>query len=181
MSHPPTLAGGVSLTLTTTLLMPLPSPALLSLDAALALTGLSKRTLWRRIAEGGLRKQEAEGSKQATALVLDDVLLLAGLMLDAENYALLQLADAGDATAQTEIGQSLLQRQRYAAAVYWLTRAAEQGAADAMQCLGHCHATGQGLPRDGHLALMWIAKAAAAGHPIARRQIAGLCPPSRHD
>ena len=156
-------------------------PPLLSLDAAMALTGLSKRTLWRRIAEGELRKLNAEGNKQATALALDDVLRLAGLALDAESCEQLQLADRGDATAQTEIGQYLLQRQHYAAAVYWLNRAATQGEADAMQCLGHCHAAGQGLPHDEHLALMWIAKAAAAGHPIARRQIAGLCPPARRN
>ena len=146
----------------------------LSLEAAIAVTGLSKRTLWRRIAEGALRKVGSDGTKNAATLRLDDVLALAGLAFDAETCSLLATADRGDPEAQTAVGQLFLLRQRPGIAVYWLERAAQQDAADAMQCLGQCHAAGHGVPRDEPLALMWIAKAAAAGHPIARRQIAGL-------
>lgn len=146
----------------------------LSLEAAIALTGLSKRTLWRRIAEGALRKVGADGTKNAAVLALDDVLALTGLACDAEIRQLLAAADAGDPEAQTAVGQHFLRLRRPVVAVYWLERAAQQEVADAMQCLGQCHAAGHGVPRNEHLALMWIAKAAAAGHPIARRQIAGL-------
>ena len=59
------------------------------------------------------------------------------------------------------------------AALYWLRAAAEQGSAEAMQWLGTAHAAG-GTERDEQLAVMWIAKAAALGHPIAKRQLEGL-------
>ncbi|MBS0408018.1 MAG: hypothetical protein JSS17_16985 [Proteobacteria bacterium] len=42
-----------------------------------------------------------------------------------------------------------------------------------MQWLGTAHAAG-GTERDEQLAVMWIAKAAALGHPIAKRQLEGL-------
>lgn len=61
-----------------------------------------------------------------------------------------------------------------AAASYWLELAAAQGDADAMHWLGMLHAAGCGGEKDEHLALMWIAKAAAHGHRIAREQLAAL-------
>jgi len=144
----------------------------ISMEAAVALTGLSKRTLWRRLAEGLLQKLPAAAA--VTRLELDGVLALAGLELGAEERALLCQADAGDAAAQAEIGQFCFRAGRPAAAVYWFNLAAAQNHADAMQCLGQCYAAGTGVARDDNLALMWIAKAAAHGHRIAQRQMAGL-------
>jgi len=144
----------------------------ISMEAAVALTGLSKRTLWRRLAEGLLQKLPAAAA--VTRLELDGVLALAGLELGAEERALLCQADAGDAAAQAEIGLCCFRAGRPAAAVYWFNLAAAQNHADAMQCLGQCYAAGTGVARDDNLALMWIAKAAAHGHRIAQRQMAGL-------
>ena len=146
----------------------------ISMEAAVALTGLSKRTLWRRLAEGLLQKLPAAGGGGAVRLVMQGVLALAGLELGAEERALLCQADAGDAAAQAEIGQFCFRAGRPAAAVYWFNLAAAQNHADAMQCLGQCYAAGTGVARDDNLALMWIAKAAAHGHRIAQRQMAGL-------
>jgi TPR repeat protein len=45
-----------------------------------------------------------------------------------------------------------------------------------MQCLGSAHAEGCGVPKDQNLALMWIARSAAAGHVIAAQQVKSLLP-----
>ena len=79
----------------------------LSLDAAEALTGISRRTLWRRVAEGAF----VSGDKDArgrTTLALDDVLGLmqdyTGVVFSAEDVDVLLQADAGDAEAQADTG-----------------------------------------------------------------------------
>jgi len=43
-----------------------------------------------------------------------------------------------------------------------------------MQWLGHCYINGRGVPKDEHLGIMWIAKAAAQGHVIAQGLMKGL-------
>ena len=64
-------------------------------------------------------------------------------------------------------------------ALHFLTQAAEQGEADAMHWLGLLHVAGL-CEGDGQaMALSWIAKAAAHGHVIAQRQLAGLMPDGR--
>ncbi|MDE2416128.1 MAG: hypothetical protein KGM60_15360 [Comamonadaceae bacterium] len=58
-----------------------------------------------------------------------------------------------------------------------MTRAADQGEADAMHWLGLLHAAGLGEAGGGDaMALMWLAKAAAHGHAIAAQQVAALLP-----
>src|SRR5574337_118744 len=91
-----------------------------------------------------------------------------------ETQALLIKADGGDAVAQAEIGTVFHRFGNARTAVYWWQLAAAQGVADAMQWLGRCHAAGEGVERDENLALMWISKAAAAGHAIAGAQLQGL-------
>lgn len=148
------------------------SPSLMSFDSAIALTGMSKRTLWRRLAEGALRKSALPETK--TRLLVTDVLALAGLTdlaWNEEMQAVLLQADAGEAGAQTDLAQWLMAEKQPAAAARWLQHAADQGYPDAMHCLGQCYATGSGLVRNENLAVMWIAKAAAAGHVIAAAQM----------
>lgn len=65
---------------------------------------------------------------------------------------------------------------RHEAALHWVQKAAQQNRPDAMQCLGHCYLTGQGVLRDEHLGVMWIAKADSHGHVIAQAQMAALWP-----
>ena len=114
------------------------------------------------------------------------------LRLDEAEVELLVRADQGDARAQAEVGAlfalAALRDAKAAApsnlgggsampALHFLTRAAEQGEADAMHWLGLLHAAGLGESGDGDaLALMWVARAAAHGHAIAARQLAGLLP-----
>lgn len=59
--------------------------ASITLNTAMSLTGLSKRTLWRRIADGQLRVHDAAsggGGSEHTRVLLDDVIALSPLRLD---------------------------------------------------------------------------------------------------
>ncbi len=156
----------------------------LSLDAAVAITGISRSTLWRRAGDGSIGKGDKDARGRAT-LALDDVLQLmrtaGGMALGPEELALLRQADAGDAQAQADLGALFCVAGADKAALYWLHEAAEQGNADAMQWLGIvCAATRGGdavqQEQNENLAIMWIARAAAQGHPVALRQMAELRP-----
>lgn len=79
----------------------------LSLEAAVVMTGMGRSTLWRHVANGVLAKGPEDARGRAT-LVLADVLPTMqshlGLAWGADDLALLQAADAGEATAQAELG-----------------------------------------------------------------------------
>lgn len=159
------------------------SPAL-SIDAAAALSGISRSTLWRRTSDGQLRKGEKDARGRATVL-LDDVLALLPCPLSPAACTLLLQADAGEAMAQAELGALLYLDETTEAALYWWHAAAEQGNAEAMQWLGVALAreARQAAPEDPeqarrarHLAVMWIARAAAGGHAIAQSQLGALLP-----
>ena len=156
----------------------------ISLDAVAAITGIGRSTLWRRVADGQLAKGEKDARGRATLLLGDALgLIREGAPIDwsKEDVDMLLQADAGDAAAQADIGALLYLGGggggvRREAALYWLHAAAEQGNADAMQWLGTAHAAVGGEEND-NLAVMWIAKAAALGHTVAKRQLDGLLKP----
>lgn len=107
---------------------------------------------------------------------LTDVAALICIPLQGNDVDLLLEADAGSAAAQRDLGQIFASHEKYEIAAHWLRLAAEQGDADAMQCLGAAYAAGEGVTRDEDLAIMWIAKAAAHGHAIAKAQTRSLRP-----
>ncbi|MDP9607445.1 tetratricopeptide repeat protein [Variovorax sp. NFACC27] len=148
-------------------------PDAISLEAAIAMTGISKRTLWRRVSDGTIAKHK-EDSRGRAMLALAQITDLIDLVLTGEELHLIVKADSGDANAQADAGAMFFVEARFGAAVYWLDLAATQGNTDAMQWLGNCHASGLGVPKDESLAIMWIAKAASLGHPVARQQIQGM-------
>ena len=155
---------------------------MISLDAAVAITGISRSTLWRRVTDGRIGKGGKDARGRAL-LVLADVLPLAEVPLGAGDLPVLLQADAGAAEAQADMGALFYVAGAEKAALYWLNEAAAQGHADAMQWLGIAHYAASGGGRSLHtqeqednLALMWIARAAALGHPVARQQMAGLRP-----
>jgi len=150
----------------------------LSLDASVAITGISRSTLWRRVTDGTIGRGDKDGRSRAM-LALGDVLGLVDVALGADDVAMLLRADAGEAVAQADMGALFYVAGAHKAALYWLNEAAAQGNAEAMQWLGTAYATGGGgsvIPKDAHLAIMWLAKAAAHGHAIAAQQVAGLLP-----
>lgn len=148
-------------------------PDAISLEAAIAMTGISKRTLWRRVSNGAIAKHE-EDSRGRAMLALAQILDLIDIALTGEELHVIVKADSGDAYAQVDAGAMFFVAGRFGAAVYWFDLSAAQGNADAMQWLGNCHASGLGVPKDESLAIMWIAKAASLGHLVACQQIQGM-------
>ena len=59
-------------------------------------------------------------------------------------------------------------------AVYWLGLATRQNYPDAMHLLAGCYLAGTGVEKNEHLGIMWLAKATASGHLIAREQLAAI-------
>ena len=158
---------------------------IISLDAAEAMTGISRRTLWRRVADGALASGEKDARGRTTVALGGGVLTAirehTGVDLGAEDLHALLQADAGDADAQADVGALLYTAAAApaghpgarAAALYWLRQAADQNHADAMHWLGTAAAalcTEQGNAE----AMMWIAKAAAHSHAIAQQQLDAL-------
>lgn len=115
----------------------------LSLDASVAITGMSRSTLWRRVTDGTIGRGDKDGRSRAM-LALDDVLGLVDVVLSAEDIAMLLRADAGDADAQADMGALFYVAGAHKAALYWLNEAAAQNNAEAMQWLGTAYASGGG-------------------------------------
>ena len=184
----------------------LPFPHLsISLHTAAILTGRSVRT-WQRRIEEGLVPRLGDGVRAlvpfaAVQQSMEGMPGEAANAWSAQDVQTLVRADQGEALAQAQMGsQFALLALRGAApatppapgqdagriAHYFLERAAEQAQADAMHWLGLLYAAGLGPTGDASdadadtsnnaMALMWIAKAAAHGHAIARQQLAALLP-----
>ncbi len=169
-----------------------PSPLCLDLhvNTAAALTGRSVRT-WQRRMEQGLVARRADGRALVPWAALQAELVAP---LAPQDAPLLEQADQGDAAAQAQMGALLALAALDAlgaapggdgcngcdncvgAARYFLEQAAQQGEADAMHWLALLHAGGL-CEGDGNAqALMWLARAAAQGHVVAKAQLAGLMP-----
>ena len=147
----------------------------ISVDAAIVITGRSRRTWWRRIAEGVVCRADDDARGRAM-LSWNEVLPHICIPMTSEDLAFVLRADAGDAEAQNDIGQLFSIAGKYDAALYWLQQAAQQGHPDAMQWLGRCYLSGEGVPKDNHLGIMWMAKAASHGHVIAKSQMNAMLP-----
>jgi uncharacterized protein len=145
----------------------------ISIQAVMAMTGRSQRTWWRRIEAGAVRKLRPDARGRAR-IALEDVVRQTGYALTAEDTALLVQADAGDAEAQADMGEMFLSTGQPHAGRYWLELAAEQGHANAMQCLARCYLAGDGAPKEENMAIRWLAEAAARGHVIAAAQMLAL-------
>jgi len=147
----------------------------ISLDTAIAMSKQSKRTWWRRVSENVVNRTGSDG-RGRTMIAIDDVIPFLSVSIGGEDIELILSADLGNADAQNDAGQLFDEFGEINAALYWWRAAAEQGNPDAMQHLGRCYASGKGVPKDGNLGIMWIAKAASLGHVIAALQIESLRP-----
>ena len=146
---------------------------IISLDSFCAITEISKSTWRRRIAKGDFTRL-ADDARGRAMLLWSEVEPHICVPVENEDQQFILLADAGNAEAQDDIGQLFLMSEKYQAAIYWFEQAAQQNNPDAMQWLGHCYVNGKGVPKDEHLGIMWIAKAAAQGHVIAQGLMKGL-------
>lgn len=145
----------------------------ISLDAAVIVTGISKRTLWRRLTEGRIARHANDGRGRAM-LALEDIASMFCVPVNPEDYELFTDADAGNAEAQNDLAQLFLEADRPDIALHWLQLAADQEHPDAMQNLAKLYIKGIGLPKNESLGLMWLAKAASFGHTIASQQLMTL-------
>jgi len=138
----------------------------ISLNTAASLSGLSKRTLWRRVADGMLRALSA-GAGERTGVALDDAIALSRLRLSPDDGELVVAADAGDPDAQCDLALMFLAQDYAESALPWLEAAAGQYHAEAMHWLGRCYISGKGVPADEKTGADWISKAASRGHSTA--------------
>ena len=92
--------------------------------------------------------------------------------------ALRELAEAGDAEAQTEFGERYEDGRDvvldYAVAVSWFQRAAEQGYAPGQAALGFMYARGLGVDQDDTEAVRWFRGSADQGHARAQNNLGVL-------
>ena len=142
------------------------------MDAASAITQISRRTWWRRIAAQAVTRGASDRGR--TMLLWSEVAPHIDVPMTAENHGSLFLADMGSADAQNTVGQFFLHAGKHKTAVYWFQLASKQDHPDAMQWLGDSYICGKGVEKSEYLGLMWIAKAAAFGHVIAQEQIKEL-------
>ena len=143
---------------------------LISLAAAITLTEWSERTFWRRFADGSVKK-EVEGGNGKSMVHLDSIKPYIAMPLEADDFALLRLADRGDAAAQNDLALIFLANGKPRGAIAWLELAARQDHADAMHWLARCYLEGNGVVRDDNLGMMWLSRAAAHGHLISENQL----------
>jgi len=160
----------------------------INLSTAISVTGLSKRTLWRRIADGVLRTEDAsnmappplsQSSNPQTRVAVDDVFALSRLRLELEDRELIVAADAGSAEAQCDLALLFLAQDLAAEAAGWLERSARQGYLEGMHWLGRCHIAGNGVDADERRGIDWIARAANHGHATAAHMVRYLYNPAR--
>ena len=89
--------------------------------------------------------------------------------------ALRELADAGDAEAQVELGVRYEHGRGvgkdYAVAVSWFRRAAEQGYAPGQVALGFMYSAGRGVVQDYAEAVRWERRAAEQGNAPAQHNL----------
>lgn len=153
--------------------------AYITLNTAASVSGLSKRTLWRRIADKQLRTQGGGDPGEHTRVAVSDVLALSRLHLESEDTDLIVRADGGDVEAQCDLGLLFISHKQPAEAVRWLAQAANKLYPEAMYQLGRCYVEGTGAVADERIGVGWIARAAGFGHIAARQLMRYLEDPAR--
>lgn len=148
----------------------------IKISTAITLTGWSKRTFWRRFADGSVERGAENHVKanEVSTVVLDSILPHLWVTLTAEDLQLVLDADAGHAQAQSDLALLFRDLEKHKEALYWLELAIKQGDVSAMHWMGRAYVEGTGVPKDDNLGLMWIAKAAAGGHIVSQAQISGM-------
>ncbi len=141
-----------------------------SLQTAIALTGISERTLRRRIANGEIIIPRHE-KQYRTMFPLEYLKNNIDAQLEQNDMEIIKNADFGDVQAQSDVGLIFLEQGKYNLAIYWLELAANRNYPDAMHLLGKCYLNGDGVIKDSNTAIMWIAKAASLGHSVAIEQM----------
>lgn len=134
--------------------------AAISLDSAVLLATVSRRTLWRRVQDGQIGRCGTDERGRAL-LALEDLRPLLCIRLDEDtdagrlvgegeaerlaevsDAARLVEADRGNAEAQNELGILCLEQAQAGVALHWFNLAAAQNHADAMHHLSRLYLHG---------------------------------------
>lgn len=142
-----------------------------NLTTVMALTGWSKRTLWRRVSDGTVVREDLSEGEKITKLRFNALTQHLCIPISDEDFGLIDQADAGDPEAQTDLAVLFLANDEFKGAMFWLESAAKKDYSEAMHLIGMCHLLGKGFSKNENLGVMWLAKAAAAGHVIAQEQM----------
>ncbi|MDN4037577.1 tetratricopeptide repeat protein [Massilia sp. YIM B02443] len=145
----------------------------INIATAMTLTGWSERTFWRRFADGSVRR-DTNSAAGKSMVEFDSIKPHMLIPLGADDYPLVQAADGGNAEAQTDLALLFISHHKLKQGVAWLEAAVKQEHAAAMRLMGRCHIEGQGVDQDDNLGMMWIARAAAKGDPIAQAQMGAI-------
>lgn len=148
-------------------------PTLVSLNMAASITGVSKRTLWRRIADGAVRAY-AGGAGEKTLVDVAELRQAACIPLADEDVELLFAADNNRAEAQCELGLMFLAAERTDDALVWLRQAADKYYGEAMYWVARLQLEGEGMEQDTDAARRGFERAADYGHVLARHALEGL-------
>lgn len=145
----------------------------INIATAMTLTGWSERTFWRRFADGSVRRDNNSAAGKSM-VEFDSIKPHMLIPLGAQDYSLVQAADGGNAEAQTDLALLFISHHKLKQGIAWLEAAVKQEHAAAMRLMGRCHIEGQGVDQDDNLGMMWIARAAAKGDPIAQAQMGAI-------
>lgn len=145
---------------------------LISVDTAVVVTGVTKRTLWRWLGSGAIEHRGMDERGKTMLAYADIKPRLCISFEENEDIELLVEADRGCRDAQNDLGILCLEQDRADLALYWFNLAADQGHADAMHFLSKMYQSGDGVERSETTALLWRVKAAEAGHAISTAQMA---------
>lgn len=147
----------------------------ITLETAERLTGLTRRTLWRRVAGNPEWKRNQDDALRTAQIAIEAIRTdLIAVPRDDDDLAVVEAADHGDPDGMNDTALLLLEAGEPAAALHWLQRAAKRGHADAMHWLGRCYVSGDGVPADRDQGIDWLRRSAAAGHVISQQQIDSL-------
>lgn len=114
----------------------------ISLDSAVLLATVSRRTLWRRVQDGQIGRCGVDERGRALLILADLEPLLCIRLESKEDAGLLVDADRGSARAQNELGILCLEQKQAPVAVDWFKLAAEQDHSDAMHHLSRLYLHG---------------------------------------
>lgn len=153
--------------------------ATITLSTAASLTGLSKRTLWRRVTDGLLHLQGDANQGEHARVPLAEILPLSRLQLEPEDFDLLLEADAGRAEAQCDLALEFVIQKMPAEAMQWFKTAARQHYPEALYQLGRCHIAGTGVEPNEAQGIALITQAASLGHSTATNLVHYLTDPTR--
>jgi TPR repeat protein len=144
---------------------------IISLKTAITLTGLSKRTLWRRILDGLIPRAEEENYNEKARIYLDSIKNDLCIPFDQNDFVLIKNADSGDSESQTDLAVMFWEYRKMDSAIYWLNLAAKKNYANAMYLLGKYYIEKDENLLNKNIGIMWIAKAAIQGHIVAMEQM----------